>query len=379
MTCIQSATTIARAGSGPRAEEKVMNAQKLAQQLLTAVRILVWTGLLAVYAAPCRADSWTSLDPMPTARSGLAVAAVTAKDSNGNVIVDSNGNAIVYVYAFGGSDLTDALDTVEVYNTATNKWSSMSPVTGEPLPHMPTARLNFAAATDLDGTIYVLGGINDDGVPFASVDAYNPYTNTWTTVASMLVPRMNLAAATDADGRIYALGGANYQSGHLATAEIYYPTSDTWESIASMSTKRNYPAAVSLAGTIYVLAGVNLDAGNLTSMEVYDPVADAWSLVASMPRSRSNLAAAVGSDGRIYALGGLAYDPFEGHFIALDRVEAYDPSTNTWSTSTDPTGPPPMPTARASLAAASESSGRIYAVGGDNGRQPLSAAEVYGP
>jgi N-acetylneuraminic acid mutarotase len=270
-----------------------MHTQNLGPQSGTAVRILVWAALLAVCPEACRADSWTRLDPMPTARSGLAAA------------TDLDGN----VYAFGGSDLTDALDTVEVYNAVSKTWSSMSPVTGEPLAPMPTARLNFAAATGLDGTIYVLGGTDADGHALATMDAYNPYRNTWSSVARMSVPRMNLAAATDAHGRmIYAVGGANYQSGHLNTAEVYHtdpddPAYGTWEPIASMSTKRNYPAAVCLGGFIYALAGWNLDVGDLSTMEVYDPSADAWSAaVAPLPMlggGRLGPRAAVGPDGRI--------------------------------------------------------------------------------
>ena len=37
--------------------------------------------------------------------------------------------------------------------------------------------------------------------------AYDPRTNTWSTLASMSTPRGSLAAATGPDGRIYAVGG----------------------------------------------------------------------------------------------------------------------------------------------------------------------------
>src|SRR5438876_7424957 len=108
---------------------------------------------------------------------------------------------------------------------------------------MPTPRVNLAAATGLDGTIYVLGGSGDDGVPLTTVEAYSPSTNTWRPVAPMSTPRTNLAAVTGLDGTIYALGGANFTSGQLDTAEAYDPKADIWTPIASMSTRRGYPAA----------------------------------------------------------------------------------------------------------------------------------------
>src|SRR5207302_1896654 len=79
-----------------------------------------------------------------------------------------------------------------------------------------------------------------------------------------------------------------------------------------------------------------------------------WTTVAPMPTVRSDLAAATGSDGRIYAIGGDTLSAGSGAF--LDIVEAYDPRTNTWSCSRGDTSPgcantslAPMPTPRGFL------------------------------
>jgi N-acetylneuraminic acid mutarotase len=48
---------------------------------------------------------------------------------------------------------------------------------------MPTARLYPAAATGTDGTIYALGGVGANGALLNTVEAYNPSTDTWSTVA----------------------------------------------------------------------------------------------------------------------------------------------------------------------------------------------------
>jgi hypothetical protein len=39
------------------------------------------------------------------------------------------------------------------------------------------------------------------------VEAYDPSTNKWTTIAGMPTVRGQLAATTGRDGRIYAIGG----------------------------------------------------------------------------------------------------------------------------------------------------------------------------
>jgi Kelch motif len=62
----------------------------------------------------------------------------------------------------------------------------------------------------------------------------------------------------------------------------------------------------------------------------------------------------------------------------LDTAEAYNPSTNTWSTIA------PLPTARRDLAAAAavlEGIGYVFAIGGHGAELELALAttEVYGP
>ena len=94
-------------------------------------------------------NTWTSLAPMPTKRSGL----VAASSSVG-------GN----VWVFGG-ELAFTSDTIfdvsERYDPETNKWASEQP--------MPTARHSFACEW-INGRIYLIGG---DPEPGKSVTGIN--------------------------------------------------------------------------------------------------------------------------------------------------------------------------------------------------------------
>jgi hypothetical protein len=89
--------------------------------------------------------------------------------------------------------------------------------------------------------------------------------------------------------------------------------------------------------------------------------------VASLPTVTESLAAATGSDGRIYAIGGYSYGQ------ALATVEAYDVHSNTWSVVA------PLPTAREFLAAATGPDGRIYAIGGSTHDQTFARVEAFTP
>jgi hypothetical protein len=56
-----------------------------------------------------------------------------------------------------------------------------------------------------------LGGGRTAPNPSAQVDVYNPATNTWSTAPSLLNARRNLAADIDpVDGRIWAAGGYDF-------------------------------------------------------------------------------------------------------------------------------------------------------------------------
>ena len=96
---------------------------------------------------------------------------------------------------------------------------------------------------------------------------------------------------------------------------------------------------------------------------------NSWSIVAPMPTARAYLAASLGLDGRIYAIGG-----YDGVSNTVNTVEAYNSKTNSWSTVA------PMPTARYGLAASLGRDGRIYAIGGaDSNDNLLNTVEAYTP
>ena len=108
----------------------------------------------------------------------------------------------------------ESLNTVEAYDPATNTWATVA--------NMPTAPVYLAGAIAPDGRIYAIGGIQEGGTRLNNVEAYDTKTNKWTTVASMPTARNALAAAKGPDGRIYAIGG-HPEGGNLNPVEAYDP------------------------------------------------------------------------------------------------------------------------------------------------------------
>jgi N-acetylneuraminic acid mutarotase len=284
-------------------------------------------------------NTWATKAPMPTARSGLGLAAA------------SNGK----LYAVGGTDTGNTtLATVEEYDPATDTWVSKAP--------MPTARADLGLAAASNGKLYAVGG----GF-LATVEEYDPATNTWATKAPMPTARSYLGLAAASNCLLYAVGGFVVAEGGqpggsaVDAVEEYYPATDTWATKAPMPTAR-FGLGLSAASNdkLYAVGG-----GVLATVEEYDPATDTWATKASMPTARSGLGLAAASNGKLYAVGGT-----DTGNTTLATVEEYDPATNTWVSNA------PMPTARTGLGLDAENGGKLLAVGGS----PAAAVvEEYTP
>jgi kelch-like protein 2/3 len=77
-----------------------------------------------------------------------------------------------------------------------------------------------ATAVGLNGLLYVMGGMSAGGAKAATVEVYNPATNSWRTVTGMPTARWFLGAGV-IGGKLYAVGGNAGTS--LATNQVYTP------------------------------------------------------------------------------------------------------------------------------------------------------------
>jgi N-acetylneuraminic acid mutarotase len=261
------------------------------------------------------------------------------------------------LYAIGGAASCGGTcfgpsNVVEAYDPLLNAWTMRAP--------MGVAREGLAAATS-GNRIFAVGG-NQPGPPPASavatLEIYEPLTNTWTSGADMAGgPRQWLAAGV-VNGILYAVGGMDHTGALLTRVEAYNPATDSWTPKTPMSVARRFLAVAVLDGRLYAIGGAGA-AGNLNTVEVFDPAAGpldgngdpmgAWTTRAPLPNGRSALAAAV-IDGALYAIGGSS-----GGFSS--SVFAYDAANDSWNFAAS------MPTARAQLATG-VIDGRVYAAGG---------------
>ena len=248
----------------------------------------------------------------------------------------------------GNQSVNSILFRMRVYDPEiTSDWHIVSP--------MPTPRHGLAIVVT-DNKLYAIGGFNGHR-QVASLELYNPATDTWKKAASMDQARQYLSAEV-VNGKIYAIGGYGKTS-YLDTVEAYDPATDTWQTMAPMPTPRHVFATAVVGDLIYAIGGHN--GKNLETVEVYNTKTNSWKKSVSMPTPRHGLvAAAVGHE--IYTFGGQDQKP-------LSIFEIFDTVENQWSPR------PNMPIARyASAAASDDELLKIYIVGGTGGGDKV---EVY--
>ena len=257
---------------------------------------------------------------------------------------------------------------------------------------MPTARTGFATSLVngkvfvIGGNIQLKRGEFGD-ISTSTVEMYDPKTDTWEQKSDMPTPRSDVSVSV-VDGKIYAIGGSkiktiqmphgfNSESEELATVEMYDPVTDTWTQKADMPTPRKTMTCV-VDRKIYAVGGwLNTNQQpKLETVVVYDPATDTWTKVQSMNRARCSAAIDV-VNGEIYAIGGLGWSQIEGKLdVYLSNVEVFNPKTNQWRERTEMSAPKALHTA-------SVIDGKIYVIGGyftkNEEFKKLSTIEIYDP
>ena len=203
-----------------------------------------------------------------------------------------------------------ATPTVTATSTITPTWTSTcsggaDAFTLQWTPVSATSAVRDAAAVELDGYSYRIGGYWRGGFPATDyyydwVARYDPTSDSWSPQKYLNHARSALAAA-QAGGRIYVFGG--YYSGTVqAHVEVFHPDLGTWFDLTPVPTPVFYPMAAAVGTTIYLMGGNN-GTQSVSNVYAYDTVGGGWSARAPLPTPC--YASGVGVlDGKVYLAGG---------------------------------------------------------------------------
>jgi N-acetylneuraminic acid mutarotase len=267
------------------------------------VRLVLAAALGAVLAGCGGSDAvepaWETSAPLLHGRSAHAVV--------------TDGTA---VFALGGTGAEgEPVLAVERFDGA--RWVEETTLPGE--------GLNAPAAALVGGRIYVLGGFGTTtNVPTAAVRVYDTATRRWSTGTPLPQARGGHAAVV-LGGKIHVLGGGNAVE-TLALHSVYDPGTDSWSEAAPLPRAKGSPAAVALNGKIWVIGGRS-GLEDFGDVDVYDPATDSWSPGPAIP-PRGTAGAAV-LEGAIHVFGGESQARSKplGDVLRLDGGEWSDVST----------------------------------------------------
>jgi Kelch motif len=232
------------------------------------------------------------------------------------------------IYVAGGfSAAGGGAQELQYYHPPTNAWSAAA--------RMPVGlhHPNVAAA---NGKLYVLGGCdharktgpmpnNSPWLGSHHAFEYDPGKDAWRTLRPL--PHSSAAGAlVEFRGKLYLIGGVDTNGIVLDRVQEYDPVAETWRERAKMPLAREHIGAAMLDSLIYVVAGREKGLGDVsvTAFQAYNPVTDQWQTLPNLPTARSGLSLAA-AKGRLYAIGG----EWPGTF---DLNEEYDPARRTWRT-----------------------------------------------
>jgi hypothetical protein len=159
-----------------------------------------------------------------------------------------------------------------------------------------------------NGKVLVAGGGsggNGEAGALASAELYDPATNSWSSAGSMAAGREHHTATLLPSGKVLIAGGYSPGAGGaVASAELYDPATNSWSSVGSMAGARFASTATLLPGGNVLVAGGQLAGSPLASAELYDPATNSWTSAGSMAAGREEHTATLLPSGTVLIAGG---------------------------------------------------------------------------
>ena len=257
---------------------------------------------------------------LPPARTEHSASAL----ADGRVLLCGGTNGIV------DSGALVSLATATVFDKDSTPASRFSATAGT----LIAARRHHSATTLADGRVVLAGGLGTGGVPIASMESYNPATDSFSALSTTLpVATYGHSAVRLTDGRVLLCGGQSASS-VTAAALIYDPAGPSLTAIGTMQHPRADHAAVLLAsGKVLLAGGYNTPTTATSSAELFNPADNTFTLVSgNLGDNRIETAYTLLSTGDVIFAGGRQY----ATTAPIDAVVLYSATTESLATLSTP-------------------------------------------
>jgi len=193
-----------------------------------------YVSLDATMTLDFQTKGWTECASMPTTRCFFASAAIGDK-----------------IYVFGGRASYQAgttLNTALVYDTEKDAWNSIAP--------LPRPSYN-ARAVSYEDSVYLLGGVDEYGHAMDAAYRYDPASNTYETLPSMMESRASFGAAFINDDNLLVMGGykPDHRGANIQDSEMYKRRKRVWTKMPEFPEDRRNMIVFYHDGTLYAGGG----------------------------------------------------------------------------------------------------------------------------
>jgi hypothetical protein len=243
----------------------------------------------------------------------------TLSQARSKIAVASAGNKILFA---GGQTVTgDASATVDIYDLATQSWSTSQ---------LSSARYDIAAIA-AGNKIYLAGGRQSSDTSSATIDIYDAVSNTWST-AQLSQPRSQISKATVGNKILFAGGFKFNNCGFCPSDKIdIYDISTNFWTVATLSVAREGLSATTAGNKVYFAGGHDFalgwgGTGVYDHIDVYDNGNNSWSTSSLIARKAHHGSFTVGN--YIYWAGGDTWNNVND-YLTTCTIERRDLSNGT--------------------------------------------------
>ena len=245
-------------------------------------------------------------------------------------------------------------------------------------PPMSAARTGQAAIWMPTGEMLVAGGTTTGGGVTNSAEAFNPQANTWRTLSATMVRRAHRPHNGAVAERRCADRGRPELTPAQSPRSSYFPRkrSNSHLPLALATARTNAAAAVLSDGRVFIVGGTGANGATLASSEIYDPAnPGATTAGPALKTPRSGASATTLLHGNVLIAGGSYPEGAQNGAAELASAEIFNPVAGTIRAARSA-----MSAARTGqLAFLLPSNNNVLLVGGTSNGQPLASTELYTP
>jgi hypothetical protein len=211
----------------------------------------------------------------------------------------------------GGNSGSVSLASVELFDPISESFT--------PAGNLGTPRDSHTATVLPNGSILIAGGQDGNGKVLMTAELFDPSTGSSTPTGNMTTWRRNHTATLLTNGKVLIAGGFDGAVA-LPTAELFDPSSGLFTPTGNMGTARQVPTATRLTNGKVLVAG---GSGTATA-ELFNPSTGMFTPTGNMTAARFSQTATLLNDGTVLVVGGITAD-------------LYDPSSETFTATGSPT------------------------------------------